>query len=67
MYFNFVFPFNITHCYQSTLLRLDTESKKTFCKGAVKLLDVLVTKSQERSSLKILIVRCCFSLSNVAK
>ena len=47
------------------LLKLDAESKKTSCKGAVKLLEVLVTILQEGSPLKSLIVRCCSSLSPV--
>ena len=33
-------------------MKLDAESKKTSCKGAVKLLEVSVTKLQERSPLK---------------
>ena len=49
------------------LLKLDAESKKAFCKDAVKLLEVLVTKLQERNPLKSLIVRCCSSLSPVTK
>ena len=49
------------------LLKLDAESKKAFCKDAVKLLEVLVTKLQERNSLKSLIVRCCSSFSPVTK
>ena len=47
------------------LLKLDAESKKTSCKGAVKLLEVLVTILQEGSPLKSLTVRCYSSLSPV--
>ena len=60
MYFNFVFPVKIIHCYQSNLAKTRCrKQKKTFCKSAVKPLEVLVTKLQERSPLKSLIIICC--------
>ena len=48
-------------------MKLDAESKKTFCKGVVKLLEVLVSKLQEQSPLKSLLVRCFSSLSPATK
>ena len=63
MYFYFVFWLKSPTATKALLLKLDAESKKTSCKGAVKLLEILVTKLEERSPLKSLIVKCCSSHS----
>ena len=65
MYFNFVFHLKLPTATKVLLLKLDAESKATFCKGAVKLLEVLVANLQERSPLKSLIIRCCSLLTPV--
>ena len=49
------------------ILKLDAESKITFCKGAVKLLEVLISKLQEQSPLKSLLERCFSWLSPATK